>query len=1518
MSDINPLLDDLYADQEVNEFVPAQQPFDAELNPEGFSSLAAVENPEKGWFTRSLDWIQRGLDEVSTLFVQDPLRLYTRWLSEQSVKQQYGLEGEALARWRRQANKNLFATEEFHFDPVRELFEDDNTVFRRGMSAGQALAQANMSRKDALFDIADTRRIARTVGTDAAQIYMPLLGTMSAADAGAGAFDAALRLGTDADVGVGKVAGVVRARALMKPLRTQKAVESFLSGRRWAKLEELAAKGDRAAVFNALKGVQGRADLSELLVTAKTPEQRQLVIRYLHGDVAAAAKIADQSQALSRAMSQLADGPQFVADVQAGKQALAAGPRAAGAVEPGVVDEAAAALPSGQLEIAARSADGLPVRAPDSSLDTVAGAVDEPLAIGAGDNVDALDSGPYAEVVDVQRSAPLSADDLDTAEEVLTLKELQADEEWLFRLEDAQRTGAGFFHRTPTVGQAKRAQSAATLHSGGTFGRVRHVLSPDWMLSNGIRGGKSPARLVNVEDADQAAETVRRMVTRSHLAGDEARKRVNDFIAIGTPTERMEFIADLEREIVSVAAKANGLTPNEADELLKAWDMSRSNVVDAMSKRKYDATGRGSVTISFGGEEIVMPLPLHMTQTANLVPVMNPSDVSSTLGRFNRWMSTHQRGEIVREAMREFDQLWRANILLRPAFLTRVMLLDEGPRALAKMAAIGQLDAGAGELLRHGFHNALVDQLNLRKSLGKRDLFLGRQLKKLGSSKAGDLPGLRWTTGKQRLPGAVDERIPGIFGSGGDEAEYVQQRLFQRDGINSLLGDVEDSVKHGLRSIGWDNLKPGAHGYYEGWAHLLNNQLGRDELIRRFLAGDPDDAIKQWLRSTHEGRGYLRHFPRKHGGKLDTAKIEEWIAELRGHVDDITMGDEVLKATALNRAARVEDLKKITDPPVIYGEVFEAAMRQGRYQQAKEIVATGYQRMLGIGMNRLINEPLADAIFRAEVEIRYNALLDAKRAAGQAEHLNDVELARVLEGSRRAAVKGVHDTLTNLSEQGRFVEMLPRFISPFVGAMTESMSRWAGVILEEPRTLARVRQFWQSPEAANLIRTDARGEEYLIVPVPEWARSLPGVRSFLPKQGDLKLNRDHLNMVLTLPTFGPLVPLAVNAVTNADDNPRLMELLEAVFPFGKPTDAESMMSGWERNLKAYVEGEKNRSFANDWYMVWQAMVVDYELSPSRYEERWHREGKPTFEAAKEEAQSIRRLKLASSVLGPATAGWESPYQMHIDTLRMMQHRYGPIEGQARFLEEYGPEYIALTMSLSKNNAGVQPTQQAHALWEKHKDKIAGNRTLTSLVTGDLSYVSVFSPAVYDYQLRHDLKPGASNTKMRSRMDADEIQRDYQVQKGWYEKEQLDSARDLAVAEAGVASVDDLPEVKEAYTRKLNRLRQQNRAWADEFDEYDPRKRVKLLGDIRRLLKDEEVAALPQMEGVATFVALYDDMQKMLAANHRAGGAIELDATSNAPLKQQWDGTITALRQEDPLFDTVYSRLFDGLMPSARE
>lgn len=1022
-----------------------------------------------------------------------------------------------------------------------------------------------------------------------------------------------------------------------------------------------------------------------------------------------------------------------------------------------------------------------------------------------------------------------------------------------------------------------------------------------------------PNLLVDVNDP-AGDVNVTGYLRKAGLDKDEQDVWRSKYMAVASPEGRSAVLLEMEDYTIGRLAAENGLSRTELEDVMKSVNKGRGTAQDMLKSRAYDGEGRSLIKFKDDGDGTMHEYPLWVSQTANVMPLGDMDKARAALTRIGEFKRRHPTTGIPTSMLDTFTRYWKPSVLIRPGWPIRVVT-DEQMRIMAKVGVLAQLKnlgPGLGNVLGNGLaRTTAVATRGIDETTGE---LMTREKAALQAEKSGI------GFGTENIDGY---EIESVFGTDAKNPNAAFELSSSKPAFARLFTDVEREELGRIENMTADyrSISPveDPTEYGDAWLNAVNRQIGMDPLGRVFLAGGGYDEGMAFLKSA-EGREHLRRLP------LRRVDLDGYVRAALDQVETYTMGNARIKELALTQQARVDDLVKIapdaSQRPIVHGGVLDDALGKGVTSQVVGgFIEKAYTTLGSIPSDALSRHPFADHMYRAEAT-RLTRLLDAQ-ASKDGRRLTTQDLDLVQKRSREYAISETRKLLYDLAEQSDLAGLL-RFISPFYSAWQETMTRWAGLAVENPAYAARMAMVWQAPEKAGLI-TDENGnpvgsgtstgdkvtypdgtigtvgsERYLTFTVPKWAKDIPvigGVRT----QEQVTFNKKSFNMILQgNPGVGVPVQIPVNEIVK--NRPELADSVKLVLPFGPNQNSivQQVLPAAVKRLESRRAGEEDDVFRNAAMRIWTDMVLDYETGK--------RETQPTWAEAMKSANDFYAMRAVASYVLPAAPGFRSPYQPWMDAHRRLRAQ-DPLTADQKFLDIYGEEFFAVTQSFSKSADGVPPTAEAWVARSKYKDLIEQSPELGALIIGEEG-AGEYANAIYQAQKANKVAPG-STQNMRNPLAFEDVRDGPNTRLGWLEYRKIADTIDAVRIERGlpnlqVKGAQDLAAAKKAMVASLA---EEYPEWYEAFSVVDRNAQAKRLVGLRAIAYDPRMEARPDMRGLRDYFDARETVRAVLLERRDAGGSAALDATSNMDVRAVWETMTASIVEENLAFsDTFYRYL----------
>jgi hypothetical protein len=795
-----------------------------------------------------------------------------------------------------------------------------------------------------------------------------------------------------------------------------------------------------------------------------------------------------------------------------------------------------------------------------------------------------------------------------------------------------------------------------------------------------------------------------------------------------------------------------------------------------------------------------------------------------------------------------------------------------------------------------------------------------------------------------------------------EEASWFLGRTSAENTWNALVSSQEMAFTAGIGSRSVRTIDPSDPKYFEGWANILNMHFRdpesgvMDPVVRMILDNMDNQEIMRWFR-THKGAMYAteaytlvgkgKGVARLQGGELDEhllAKLHETRQAVASYIPDNETalmlsaaketgkplsGGEVQQFLVERFGAKPENLKPLN------GMLVTSSKEYADQERLIDTINRRVMRFLGsMPEDTFARHPMVTMVYEKELRLNIAAMADAKGV----DRLTPDEINRAVSNARETARQEVERTLfTIVRRTGASSSRSMKLLFPFYAAFENTVKRWGGMAMDNPqivatasRTIAQVvhgqmivdRDGNQITNPEQL--QDSEGAN-LVVRVPQaFIDALPSSWKPIVENSFKNINIPLQSLdVITQgqpgnPGFGPFATLPAFLVLR--QRPELEDALKVFFPVGAPQNASDIFTP-----------SAIRRLATVWRK--DELYVRSYNQMLRYETYLYNQGKrvdaPTPTEIKDKTNKFFFLRALTSISAPFAIAPEVDF--YAQTFRRFQEEYAdyrdPATGErvfgmaeAKFLEQY-PDFFEATVSLSKNEGGLEPSLQTVRNLRKHSDLMAyadgkGDPELIGFLADDGDNAYTFSQAAYQWQYRQGATPGGGSTYRQNRTPG-ELIRESNIKRGWAEFQQLEQAINAYKIQNGITDDkdDQMKVVKQAKALWIQQKAEDNLDWYSEYVSPDRAKYARRADILEKALKDKKWMAQNGNRAVVKSMALYLEARKQLGEilkqRDAAGGSRSMDANANADIAAAFDMFRTNLIAGSPEFEQFINRYFSN-------
>ncbi len=751
-------------------------------------------------------------------------------------------------------------------------------------------------------------------------------------------------------------------------------------------------------------------------------------------------------------------------------------------------------------------------------------------------------------------------------------------------------------------------------------------------------------------------------------------------------------------------------------------------------------------------------------------------------------------------------------------------------------------------------------------------------------------------------------------------------------------GEAAD-VGRMMKTGGWTTVTPDQPQHMDEWVHALNRQFGQDDVFQLVAQDGTGKLARNWL-NTPAGKQHLEDLGirgRDVNKFVDDVilTLDKYLPADSGLRQKMVDGDDITKADLAKAIAE-------GDRPTVHGQEVKAML--GMW--SKDTASSMLDRMIEKGFKRLGSIP-SDVMSRQPVylkfqEIQYKRLLQEelsyRASIGKADDkLTPDQLNKILEKSDTLARKDISQIVYDPKRTTASEAM--RFLSPFFSAHMDGLSRWGGMIAEQPAMLTKVAKIYNAPVAANLV-TDENGNAvgmngYAEVRDPSTGEIVE--KKFVPidkrvlhlrmpwadkDSGSVPLKIQAINTVLPgdpwfNPGAGPLVQVTGSEI--AKSSPQAGDFLQwaKILPYGPSGSMTEAIT--PKYMRAIYDAWKGADPDNEAYQ--RAYLAVYNMKVAQFHDS---EGKETFtkKEVEQEAKAFLNMEVLEAWASPGqtqrTPLTGSPYQFFVDQYSQMK-AIDPEGARDKFLAKYGPEYMSFTASLSKS-MGIAATVSADQMAEKYRDLIEDDPEMASFWIGNVYNGGPFSSSVYKKQLEQTFGDEYAREKITAGSAIAKSQEDT----GWAIYMKAKTQLDAALIRTGFKSYTEkgAEGLLEAKRNLAQNIAEQYPAWGEAFNKTDRNKIPNRIRAFERAIQDERLMSDPMRQEMPT-LARYLIMRKQFKDALTARGAKQLSygvmgseeegairgagIGENKDLADAWNQVTMGLINENTAFGDLYNR-----------
>jgi hypothetical protein len=703
------------------------------------------------------------------------------------------------------------------------------------------------------------------------------------------------------------------------------------------------------------------------------------------------------------------------------------------------------------------------------------------------------------------------------------------------------------------------------------------------------------------------------------------------------------------------------------------------------------------------------------------------------------------------------------------------------------------------------------------------------------------------------------------------------------------------------------------------------------------LAGANDDTVIDWMRRDPEGKSYFKEMNRSRHFE----DPEDLVTRQRAHFDNL-IPDQEKADLAAARDLTPDDIgewwadDQVTRP-FVPSKVSIAVEKTGKASIA-ELYDAGRSQYFKFAAQLpetyMGRHPQYQRFYQAKME-QFVKATDRAKTDFSLKEIN--ELRKRADASAREEMGRIMFDTSHRSQFGHHL----RFLSPFFSAWEDTMFKWSRIAKENPAAMYNtlIRPFESLTSTGNVYDQDGNrimpngekrrvnedgslgevvglttgiNEGYMVFTLPDWMT--PG-----KVQTDFRLSRGSLNAIFQgedwwSPGVGPAVQIPTNEIiTKAFPEFGDQEWVSMIQPYGQ-SDESIVQQAMPAHLKHFSNlamtlagDEQNEGFVDTFSLAMQDELVRQRQTGDMLSE------KETVAKVTKATRNLLLLKWLGGAASPASTMPQSRLDWYRKEYRRYQQEHGK-DALQQFQTDY-PEYSEVTISLKKNETGIQAFEGAQKAADPWKDELRVNPEIGWAFAGPDNYGGDFSDAIYTHQ---------ESLGWRTKEDPRETFDRINIQKGWQDWQTLSNIIDTELDRRGLTSLlsrgaEDLVALK-AETKA--EIMQENPSWADEYNAGGggADKAVTFLNKMNGALvrNPKKVEDRQDLQTLQTYITERESLRATMAefgvsslpseeeleeflAGERGGEQVRY------ALAQAWYDFTSSLRNESPVFGDMYSR-----------
>ena len=1037
----------------------------------------------------------------------------------------------------------------------------------------------------------------------------------------------------------------------------------------------------------------------------------------------------------------------------------------------------------------------------------------------------------------------------------------------------------------------------------------------------------------------------------AHFTMERRNELFASYTSAATPGERALAYQKIEEELFQTVAKQFGYTRDQVGYAFGQFASTRTKALNLLKERSYSGAIDPLTGGKLGAKEIrrelkdniiplaedavySVPLPLNPSQLLNEMATLDIDKMYEVLKRASRaeegFGGSEKLQNLYKYTVRgknaltgladELDQLLKFQVLARLGYPVRNVtegsmriMATVGPMILLQAAAAGTKNLtarGLSKLTPEGWfkvahakklEDELLELQTRRAGAGLEDAELKaidkdiRDIKAIQSGKMRNHPKFGVGTVTIKVDGVV-YTIQDAKGATAEQAAFINEKFINNSSNiqETLLLESKDRITKMLQSTGdFVDIAPTEPMWAENYLRVVNQTIRGNELTRKFLAGESVDDVAKWLMTTKEGRDIAKAVGAARYGD-DATEIARLNAINVNHL----LPNEYIKGLARERRLTADDIKylgdNMRDYPIVNGS--QVSIVNGSHSAVRaynNMLKTFYDNFGQMPENMLTKSPMFVDLYRR----RMAASIEHAIKTVKGDTIPEAYMRNMEQKARDWARAEMRRNLYDLSEKTGAAHSL-KYIFPFFGAFSDVAEKWGKIIIDDPSVFVKLNTVFQSPDRVGL--TEERdGLTYINLP-SSWAKAMS-----LGYTDRVSIPKASLNLLFQggswyNPGAGWFVQAAASKLVL--NYPKLEDnfLIKEILPFGaqdKSTKDLLVQSSALRKAMAIFDSTDPARVSLT------ARIMAEEMT------KWEnglRDSRPTRKEVNDRTRWTLAVNVASRLTLPFATNVQSPYQFYIDEFHRFQAE-DPSTANEKFYDAYGDAYFNMTVSVSKNNTGINATQSADAAMKKYSDLISENPEYGWLIVG-ADNAGEFSPTVFAAQKSKSVSPGSS-VKFRQQRDPFEAFNQTLINKGWIQYRKGSALIDSMRISMGLTSLNSvgaefLQQQKQALT---DAIAQDNPAWFKSKSTINTAKVSRFLDYATTIVNDPRLASRPDIQSLKKYIQGREMIKNILQTRPSSS----LNNSENFDIKQQWYDFVGLLISNDVTFGDIHSRILEN-------